>query len=361
MKLSIIFGTRPEIIKLSPIVRYCQKHDIDFNIIHSNQHYSYEMDQVFFDELELPEPDYNLNIGSGTHGFQTGRMLEKIENKLLNIKPDVVIVQGDTNTVLAGALAASKLQIDVAHIEAGLRSYDRTMPEEINRVLADHLSDFLFPPTETSKGNLLKEGISEDIIHVVGNTIVETTLQNIKIGLKTSTILDTLNLEKNGYFLMTMHRVENVDSYDQLTKFVYSLKSISQTYDCEIVFPMHPRTMKQFIAFGLKDEVYKINNLKIIDSVGYLDFLVLEQNAKLIITDSGGIQEEACILKVPCITIRDNTERPETVDIGSNIVAGMETKNIISAIGKMLTVERDWNHPYGGGTTAKDILSILAE
>ena len=361
MKLSIIFGTRPEIIKFSPVVRYCQKHDIDFNIIHSNQHYSYEMDQVFFDELELPEPDYNLNIGSGTHGLQTGRMLEKIEGKLLNIKPDVVMVQGDTNTVLAGALAASKLQIKVAHIEAGLRSYDRTMPEEINRILTDHVSDFLFPPTEASKDNLLKEGISEDKIYVVGNTIVEATLQNIKIGSKTSTILDKLDLKTDRYFLMTMHRVENVDSYDQLSKFVSSLKSISQIYDYKIVFPMHPRTMKQIVTFGLKDEVYKIENLKIIDPVGYLDFLVLEQNAKLIITDSGGIQEEACILKVPCVTIRDNTERPETVDIGSNIVAGRDTKNIISAIGKMLTVERNWIHPYGGGTTVKDMLSIIAE
>jgi UDP-N-acetylglucosamine 2-epimerase (non-hydrolysing) len=361
MKLSIILGTRPEIIKLSPIIRYCKKNDVNFDIIHSNQHYSYEMDRIFFEQLQLPEPAHNLNIGSGMHGMQTGRMLEKIEKILIDKKPDAVIVQGDTNTVLAGALSAAKLNINVAHVEAGLRSYDAKMPEEINRILTDHVSRFLFAPTESSKNNLLKEGISENKIYVVGNTIVDATFQNIEIGSHTSKIMDTLNLNQDLYFLMTIHRVENVDSYVQLKKLVILLKAISDRYDYKIVFPVHPRTMKQLISYGFKNELDSIENLRMMEPTGYLDFLVLEKNARLILTDSGGIQEEACILKIPCITIRDNTERPETVDIGSNMIAGIEMKSVISAIEKMLICRRDWHQPYGDGDTGEKIVDILGK
>jgi len=361
MKLSIILGTRPEIIKLSPIIRYCEENDVNFNIIHSNQHYSYEMDRVFFEQLQLPEPAHNLNIGSGTHGMQTGRMLEKIEKILIDETPDAVIVQGDTNTVLAGALSASKLNINVAHVEAGLRSYDEKMPEEINRILTDHVSRFLFAPTESSKKNLLKEGISENKIYVVGNTIVDATSQNIEIGSQTSKIMDTLNLNQYLYFLMTIHRVENVDSCVQLKKLVILLKAISDRYDHKIIFPVHPRTMKQLISYGFKNELDSIENLRMMEPTGYLDFLVLEKNASLILTDSGGIQEEACILKIPCITIRNNTERPETVDMGSNMIAGIEMKSVIPAIEKMLNAKRNWHQPYGDGASGKKIVEILGK
>ena len=361
MKLSIILGTRPEIIKLSPIIRALEKTNVDWHIIHTNQHYSENMDKIFFKELNLPNPKYNLNIGSGTHGEQTGKMLIKIEKVLLKEKPDVVIVQGDTNTVLAGALVASKLKIDIAHVEAGLRSFDRTMPEEINRVLTDHLSSYLFAPTEIAKNNLLREGIDKEKIFVVGNTIVDATLQNLKIAEKNIDVKDFLNGIDNNYFLLTLHRAENVDNKNRLKEIIDALFEMIEIYKKPIIFPIHPRTKNRLKEFNLFERLKSNKNIEIIEPVGYLEFLMLEKNAELILTDSGGVQEEACILKVPCITLRDNTERPETVEVGANILVGSDKNKLIEAVEIMLKRDKNWINPYGDGKSGERIVKILIE
>jgi UDP-N-acetylglucosamine 2-epimerase (non-hydrolysing) len=373
MKIGIVLGTRPEIIKLSPIIRELEKlnnncndinnidNNIDYFIIHTNQHYSENMDRIFFEELNLPSPNYNLNVGSGTHGKQTAKMLEGIEEILINERPDIVIVQGDTNTVLAGAIAASKLKIKIAHVEAGLRSYDRNMPEEINRVLTDYVSDYLFAPTEIARRNLLREGIPKNNIFVVGNTIVDATLQNIKIANNNKDIKDFVRKLSNGddYFLITIHRAENTDNKDKLENIVESIIKIANYYDTSIIFPIHPRTENKLKEYGLYNNLKNNKNIKIIEPVGYLEFLMLEKNAKLILTDSGGVQEEACILKVPCITLRNNTERPETVNVGANMLVGNSKEKLINAIETMLKKDKNWENPFGNGKSGKTIVDIL--
>ncbi|XRP96912.1 non-hydrolyzing UDP-N-acetylglucosamine 2-epimerase [Methanocaldococcus sp. 16A] len=360
MKLSIILGTRPEIIKLSPIIRELENKDLDWHIIHTNQHYSENMDKIFFEELNLPKPKYNLNVGSGTHAQQTGKMLIGIEDVLLKENPDIVIVQGDTNTTLAGALVASKLKINIAHVEAGLRSFDRNMPEEINRVLTDHISDYLFAPTEIAKNNLLREGIEENKIFVVGNTIVDATLQNLKIAEKNENATAFFNsIIDDDYFLLTLHRAENVDNKKRLKNIIDGIFKIAEIYNKDIIFPIHPRTKKRLKEFNLFDKLKSNNKIKIIEPVGYLEFLMLEKNADLILTDSGGVQEEACILKTPCITLRDNTERPETVEVGANILVGDNKEKLIKAVEIMLNKERNWENPFGDGNSGKRIIKIL--
>ena len=361
MKIAIIIGTRPEIIKMSPVIRYCGDRKIDFFVIHSNQHYSYEMDKIFFEELSLPDPEYNLDVGSGLHGEQTGKILAGIEKILIDEKPDVVLVEGDTNTVLAGALAASKLHIKVGHVEAGLRSFDMSMPEEINRIMVDHISDYLFAPTETSRKYLLQEGIQDTKIHVVGNTIVDATMQNLSIARDRSNILDELKVSPNNFFLLTMHRAENVDDPERLEKILNGLELLSDQYKIPIIFPMHPRTMNRIKEFGFENKINSIDSLNIVEPIGYMDFLVLESEAKLVLTDSGGVQEETCILMAPCVTLRDNTERPETVDAGANVIVGSEADKIMAGVEKMLDVEHDWINPFGKGRSAVEMLEILVE
>ena len=348
MRIAIILGTRPEIIKMSPLIRECEKQGIDYYILHTGQHYSFEMDKVFFNDLKLPVPEYNLDVGSGLHGEQTAKMISGIEEILTHDTPDVVLVQGDTNTVLAGALAASKLHIKVGHVEAGLRSFDRNMPEEINRVVADHISDYLFAPTENSKDYLLSEGIPEKKIFVTGNTVVDSVYQNLKISKQTRHTLPALNLKKGEFFLTTVHRAENTDKKERLSSILAGFGQIYRAFRLPIIFPAHPRTVKMINEFGLEIP----EGTKVIDPVGYLDFLQLEGGAKLILTDSGGLQEEGCILGVPCITLRNNTERPETVDVGANIVAGV-SGNIAQLAKKMTASELRWDNPYGNGNTAE--------
>ncbi|WP_209628590.1 UDP-N-acetylglucosamine 2-epimerase (non-hydrolyzing) [Methanofollis sp. W23] len=355
--LSIVVGTRPEIIKMSPIIRYCQEKNIEFNIIHTNQHYSYDMDRIFFEDLNLPEPNFNLEIGSGTPGDQTGKMLSKIETVLMKEKPGIVLVQGDTNSVLAGALAASKLHIPVAHVEAGLRSFDRNMPEEINRILTDHIADYLFAPTNISKENLIHEGIISGV-SVVGNTIVDATYQNLNIANDKSTILQDLGLKKGDYFLVTLHRAENVDDKDILSNILSSLSNLSKIYAEPILFPVHPRTEKMIQTFNLSSS---LNGITCIKPVGYLDFLVLEGNARLVLTDSGGVQEETCILNIPCVTLRDTTERPETIDAEKNILAGREPGTIISCVKSMFVKKISNQNPFGSGDSGKQIVEILTK
>lgn len=355
MKICIILGTRPEIIKLSPVIRECQKQKIDFFIIHSNQHYSENMDAIFFKELELPHPKYNLEIGSCSNGQMTGRMIEKIEEILIEEKPEWILVQGDTNTVIAGALAASKLQIKIGHIEAGLRSYDRTMPEETNRIVTDHISNVLFPPTKKQANILIKEGIEKEKIIITGNTIVDAVYQNIKL-IKKHPELD--HYQRENYFLLTSHRPSNVDNKENLSELINAITKVSKKYNYPVYFPIHPRTKKQIEIFNIKIDKKQI---KLMDPVGYLEMLALEKNAKLIFTDSGGIQEESCILKTPSLTLRENTERPETIEVGASILVGHNKELIIYSTKKMLSINRNWPNPFGEGNSAIKIINLIKQ
>ena len=355
MKISIILGTRPEIIKMSPIIRELENQGSDYFIIHTGQHYSYHLDKIFFDELELPEPKYNLDVGSGSHAEETGKMLIGIEKVLKEEKPDITLVEGDTNTVLAGALAASKLHIRVGHVEAGLRSYDRTMPEEINRVLADHISDYSFAPTEKAKKNLLTEGVYKNKIFVTWNTIGDAVYQNLEIAKRKVDILNKLNLNPEEYFLVTAHRQENVDVKERLKGILDGLDLVCDKFNLPTVYPIHPRTLKRIKDFGLEVP----EGIELREPLGFLEFLQLEANAKLVLTDSGGVQEETCILKVPCVTLRDNTERPETLGVGSNVLSGANQNRILEGVEKMMNRERNWKNPFGDGKSGSMIVKIL--
>ncbi|PKL61458.1 MAG: UDP-N-acetylglucosamine 2-epimerase (non-hydrolyzing) [Methanomicrobiales archaeon HGW-Methanomicrobiales-2] len=351
--IAIVLGTRPEIIKMSPIIRECEARNLDYFILHTGQHYSYEMDRAFFEDLELPEPKYNLDVGSGTHAEQTSRILTGIEKVLVQEKPDIVLVQGDTNTVMAGALAAAKLHIRVGHVEAGLRSFDRTMPEEINRVVADHISDYLFAPTETARRYLQNEGIEESKICVTGNTIVDAVFQNREISKRRADILKDLGLEPKGYFLVTSHRQENVDNPDNLRNIIAGLEAVHREYSLPVIFPMHPRTRKMVEQFGIS-----LDGISVMNPIGFLEFLQLESNARLVLTDSGGVQEETCILGVPCVTLRENTERPETIEVGANVLAGTDSAEILRCVQHMLDRNGRWPNPYGDGTAGSMITTI---
>jgi len=356
MKIALVIGTRPEIIKMSPIIRESERLGLDYQIVHTGQHYSHEMDGVFFKELELPKPKYNLGVGSGDHGEQTGRIMIGLEPVLVKEKPDVVLVEGDTNSVLAGAITAAKLHIRVGHVEAGLRSYDRRMPEEVNRVVADHVSDYLFAPTEVSERNLLREGVEADKIFVTGNTVVDAIHQNMEISKRKSDVLDSMGMAPRSYLLVTLHRSENVDSEGRLKEILEGLKLVSKHIGTPILFPVHPRTQKMIKEFDLS-----LDGITILDPLGFLDFLQLEANAQLVLTDSGGVQEETCVLGVPCVTVRENTERPETVEVGSNILAGVTSSGILNATERMLSERRSWRNPFGEGDAGKAILKILKE
>ena len=340
---------------MSPVIRECHRRGMDYFVLHSGQHYSYELDGVFFTELGLPEAKYNLDVGSGSHAEQTGRILMGVERIMVDEKPDVVLVEGDTNTVLAAALAATKLGIKVGHVEAGLRSRDRSMPEEINRCLTDHIADYLFAPTEKSRGNLLAEGIDTSKIFVTGNTIVDALYQSLGIAHNQLDALSKLNLRKGEYFIVTVHREENVDVKAKLKGILGGLKLIYDRFNLPIVFPIHPRTQKKLDEFGLKIP----DGVELVTPLGFLGFLKLEEGARLILTDSGGIQEEACVLCVPCVTLRENTERPETVEIGSNILAGTSPDKIIECSETMLSRENDWQNPFGDGKAAKKIVEVI--
>lgn len=352
MKIAFVLGTRPEIIKLAPVLRACQKQKIDYFLIHSNQHYSENMDAVFFKELELEAPKYNLAVGSGLHGEVTAKIITGVEKILLEEKPDYVFVQGDTNTVMAAALAASKIGIKIGHIEAGLRSYDRSMPEEINRIVTDHISDLLFVPTRDQANILLKEGIEKAKIFITGNTIVDSVEQNIKLLARHS---ELNHYQSEKYFLLTTHRPSNVDHKDNLSELLAAITELSKKYNYPVYFPIHPRTKKQIEIFALDIDT---KHIKLKEPVGYLEILALEKNAQLIFTDSGGIQEEACILHVPSLTLRENTERPETIKVGASILVGHSKKNILTGADKMISSKRIWPNPFGDGNASKKIISI---
>jgi len=356
LKICIVLGTRPEIIKFSPIIRECERLGLDFQILHTNQHYSYNMDRVFLEQLGLPEISDNLDVGSGYHGEQTGKMLMGIERVLQREAPDVVLVEGDTNTVVAGALAAVKLGIKVGHVEAGLRSYDRSMPEEINRVVADHVSDYLFAPTWLSSGILEGEGISESQIFVVGNTIVDAVNQNLELAETKAKFPPEVKVEKGSYFVATTHRQENVDDKVRFDGILVGLRQSAKDFGVPVIFPIHPRARARLEKFELS-----YSGLSVIEPLDYLAFLKLLSEAKLVFTDSGGLQEESCILKVPCVTLRDNTERPETLEVGSNVLAGTDPERIFRSAKKMLGKLRSWENPFGDGNSAKRIVEVLRQ
>lgn len=364
MKMCFILGTRPEIIKLSPLIRECERRGIEYFMVHTGQHYSYEMDQLFYEQLGITNPDYNLAIKSASSFLQSehiGRMLIDIEKILLDRAPDVVIVQGDTNTVLAAAICVNKLRtkpismsIRLAHVEAGLRSYDRTMTEEINRVIADHMSDFLFAPSSTAKEYLLQEAIAEDRVHITGNSIVDA-VYHYKDTAEKSLILEKLGLEKKQYFFATAHRQENVDDANRLRGIMEGLELVSKAFNIPVVCPVHPRTQKMLDKFNITLPV----GIRQIAPVGFFESLCLQMNARLILTDSGGVQEEASVLHVPCVTLRDNTERPETIVAGYNILVGVDPQKILWGVKEMLNREYQWRDLYGDGTAGEKMIEIL--
>lgn len=355
MKIGIILGTRPEIIKMSPIIRECIKNKVDFFILHTGQHYSYELDKKIFEDLNIPMPKYNLNVGSQTYRKQVGLMVTDIKRVLSEDRPDVVIVQGDTISVLAGAMAASKLNIHVAHHEAGLRSHNSSMLEETNRIITDHISEYLFAPTKEALKNLRSERLADEKIFFIGNSIVDATYENLDIAKQKSTILKELGLSNKNYILVTAHRAENVDEPNRLRGIIKGIELATKELNIEAIYPIHPRTANRLKEFNI--EVPK--SIRCINPVGYLDFLNLESNATIMLTDSGGVQEEACILKVPCVTLRDETERPETVELGMNMIAGTNSEKILNCVVEIMSRDIKWENPFGDGKTSERIVKIL--
>lgn len=355
LKYLIVLGIRPDIINFQPIVKELQKRRCNFTIVHTGQHYSYFFDELFFKQLHFPKSDYHLKVGSGTQAQQLGVLVQRFEKVLLKEKPDIVFSFSDANPALSG-IVASKMNIRVAHLEAGMRSYDWRMPEEKNRRLLDSISDYLFTPTKGTKQNLLREGISPHRIFCVGKLIYEV-LENFKKEIDHNDILEKLDIEKKGYFLVTAHRPENVGIKRPLKNILDALGELHKKYEKLILFPIHPRTRKSIKIFGLKLP----KGVKLFEPVGFLEFSKLEKNAFCCVTDSGTVQEDSCIFKVPCVTMRISTERSETVAVGSNIVAGLNKKHIVEAVNEMVNRKPNWKNPYGKPESAKKIIKTLEE
>ncbi|HIJ05921.1 MAG: UDP-N-acetylglucosamine 2-epimerase [Methanomicrobiales archaeon 53_19] len=351
MKIATIVGARPQFIKCAPVSQAIRQRHEEI-LIHTGQHYDPGMSGAFFEELSIPEPDYNLSIGSGSQGVQTGRMLASIEEVLLAEEPEMVLVYGDTNSTLAGALAAAKLHIPVAHVEAGLRSFDRSMPEEINRVLTDHISALLFCPTGTAVANLAAEGITQGV-HLVGDVMVDALRQNLPRAEVSSTILSDLGVEAGEYYLATVHRASNTDQEANLRGIMQAFSEL----DSPVIYPAHPRTKKYLAAYGVVPGAH----VRIIDPLPYLDMLALMGAARAVLTDSGGVQKEAYILKVPCVTLRENTEWVETVQDGWNVLVGSDTRKILDAVRSCVRGGRPHSERFGDGRAAGRIMALLSE
>jgi UDP-N-acetylglucosamine 2-epimerase (non-hydrolysing) len=356
--IAILIGTRPGIIKMAPLVHEGRERGANVIVIHSGQHYSDNMDEQIMSDVEIDSPDHHIIRPDDciTHGQQTAYMLKNIEDALIESEPDVLLVCGDANTNLAGALAARKLHITVGHVEAGLRSFDWRMPEEHNRVMIDHISEYLFAPTSKSKSYLDDDNVQGDIF-VVGNTVVDSTIKYSKIYDNNDEVKKYKNKWENGYGVLTMHREENVDNPDILERVLLEVNNMAESLGVSFVFAAHPRTQKRISEFGLTDCVSKCENIKTVDPFRYRDFIGILKNAQLVVTDSGGIQEESCILKVPCITVRESTERPETVEVGANRVAGTSPASIREAFTSLdLDEEANWVNPYGDGQASRRII-----
>ena len=357
MKIISVVGARPNFMKVAPLSRELQKYKNRFQhvIVHTGQHYDKNMSKIFFDQLEIPKPDINLEIGSGSHGEQTGRIMIEFEKVCLKERPDLILVYGDVNSTIAAALVAKKLGIKVGHVEAGLRSFDRTMPEEINRILTDAISDYLFTPSADANENLIKEGIPKDKIHMVGNIMVDSLLYHKKQAQR-SAILKQLNVHPGEYALLTLHRPSNVDDKTDLNKIFKAINYISGKIP--VIFPIHPRTRKNLGAVSRK---LLAGSITLINPLGYLDFLNLMMNARFVLTDSGGIQEETTVLGIPCLTLRNTTERPITLTHGTNTLVWNDTKKIINEATKILNGKgREGRCPeLWDGRTAERIVKIL--
>lgn len=358
MKIINVVGARPNFMKIAPIVSEMKSYPKLINqiLVHTGQHYDENMSKLFFKDLQLPEPDIYLGVGSGSHAEQTAKIMVEFERIAIKEKPDLIVVVGDVNSTLACALVASKLHIPVAHVEAGLRSFDRRMPEEINRVLTDAISDYLFTTEENAEKNLLNEGRPKNSIFFVGNVMIDTLLEN-KTKADKSSILSTLSLTPGKYALLTLHRPENVDDKIKFQNILEALTEIAKLI--KIIFPIHPRTVKKMNEFGFN----KNNPLVMVDPLGYLDFLKLMSQSKFVLTDSGGIQEETTILGVPCLTLRENTERPITISHGTNTLVGIDKDRIIKKSLALLnsspTVMK--TPPLWDGKAAKRIVEIIIQ
>jgi len=360
MKIVTVAGARPNFMKIAPIIKEFKKHRGWENLlVHTGQHYDEEMCKFFFNDLGISEPDVNLGVGSGLQGEQTGKIMIEFEKILFSHKPDLVTVVGDVNSTLACALVAAKLHIKVAHVEAGLRSFDKLMPEEVNRKLTDQISDYLFAPSPDAVENLIKEGIPESKIFLVGNIMIDTLINFLKKAEK-SDILKRLRLSKERYAVLTLHRPSNVDNRQSLTEILSALNLIRERI--KIVFPIHPRMQKQIKDFGLENLILGKNNFIITNPLGYLEFLKLISEAKFVLTDSGGIQEETTVLGIPCLTLRKTTERPITVKMGTNIVVGSGKKDIVDAAFNVLEgkAKKGQVPELWDGKTAERIVDILA-
>jgi len=372
LRIASMVGARPNFMKIAPIVHeILRTPGIEHRLVHSGQHYDQQMSESFFDELHIPKPDVNLEVGSGSHAFQTAEVMKRFEAVVLEWKPDVVIVVGDVNSTLAAALVASKLGVAVAHVEAGLRSFDISMPEEINRKLTDAISDLLFVTEQSGIQNLRKEGVAEDKIFFVGNVMIDCLVEHRKIAAK-SEVLSRLGLQKDGsaplaYGLLTLHRPSNVDDPEILRDILSTIATVSEKMP--VFFPVHPRSLERIRQFGLgrylaeEKATAPARGIVPLAPQGYLDFLCLMDHARLILTDSGGIQEESTILGVPCLTLRKNTERPVTVEQGTNQIVGRDPKKILAAAERVLSAERRpvrapelWD-----GHTAERIVKVLLE
>ena len=362
MKLIAVAGARPNFMKIAPLVHELDNHcgSIQWKLVHTGQHYDEKMSDLFFRQLEIPEPDINLEVGSASHAIQTAEIMKRFERVVLEHEPDVVLVVGDVNSTIACGLVAVKLGVKLAHVEAGLRSFDRSMPEEVNRVLTDSISDLLFCTEQSGVDNLLREGIPQEKIFLVGNVMIDTLLKN-KVKADDSNILNQLNLNGSDFAVVTLHRPSNVDDVIVFGRILDALEVIQN--DMPVVFSVHPRTRRNLSSTSLGERVDAMVGLRLLDPLGYLDFLKLMSSAKIVLTDSGGIQEEATILKVPCLTLRENTERPITVEIGSNRVVGTETEKIIEAYTQVRDdgLRESQIPPLWDGRAAERIVRILCQ
>jgi UDP-GlcNAc3NAcA epimerase len=364
VEVVLVVGARPQIVKSAPIIHEASGDtEIGFQIVHTGQHYDFEMSRVFFDELELPDPVINLGVGSGSHAWQTGEMMIRLERIIKKLKPDVVLVPGDTNSTLAGALAAVKLHVSVGHVEAGARSYDMCMPEEVNRRLTDHCSSLLFAPTANCRDNLLKEGIPTERVHLSGDTMYDALLRHLP-KVAESDVLSRLGLAEGDYAVLTAHRPENVDDEEALRAIVRAVIRLSELV---MVFPVHPRTKQKLRKTGLLKRFKRAEHVRIVDPVGYHDMLSLIENARMVLTDSGGMQKEAFLLHTPCVTLRERTEWVETVDMGGNVLVGNNTDVIVEKVREFLAsgsldarLKRSKN-PFGNGKASKRIIAVLKE
>ncbi|MBP1968451.1 UDP-GlcNAc3NAcA epimerase [Virgibacillus natechei] len=353
MKILTIVGARPQFIKTGMLSKTLKLNsEIEEVIVHTGQHYDDNMSTIFFKQLNLQNPDYYLGVGSGSHGKQTAKMLEELENVMVSVDPDIVLVYGDTNSTLAGSLAASKLHIPIAHVESGLRSFNKKMPEEINRIITDHLSDWLFCPSDAAVKNLRKEGIDKGV-YQTGDIMYDAVSYFKPYAVQQSSILQDLSLVENRYYLATIHRAENTDDPQRLKSILEALQQL----EMEVVIPIHPRTKSKIKQFRLMNSI-SYPPIKLVEPLNYFDMLTIASNANVILTDSGGVQKEAYMLQVPCITIRDETEWEETVQSGWNHLAGSDTQQIVDTV-KALQIPKEYPTLFGDGRTSQKIVEIL--